>query len=113
MTRRGILSSMAGDDADDASFHDIRPELRYSWNRVGVFPGEAMSALLMQDLDCYARDGRLAERMDELEAHGDSLQEYACGKLVEIPLTRQWLEEFRRRRESEARKQVKFTEATK
>jgi len=100
---------------DDASFHDIRPELRYSWNGVGIFPGKAMSDLLMQDLDCYEREGRLAERMDELEAHGDSLQEYAygCGKLAEIPLTRRWLEEFRRRRSSEAGKRAKATEVAK
>ena len=86
-------------DGDDASFHDIRPELRYSWNYVGLLPGKAMSTMLMQDLDRYAREGRLAERMDAIEAHGESLQEYEYGcKLVEIPLTRRWLEEFRRRR---------------
>lgn len=91
-------------EGDDASFHDIRPELSYSWNFVGLLPGKAMSAMLMQDLDRYAREGRLAERMDALEAHGESLQEYAygCCKRVEIPLTRRWLEEFRRRRASGA-----------
>ena len=97
----------------DGAFHDIRPELRYSWNGVGIFPGEAMAYLLTEDLDAYEREGRLAERMDELEANGDYLEEYACGALAKIPLTRRWLEEFRRRRASEAGKQTKDTEAVK
>ena len=108
-----VEAALFGDGADDVSFHDLRPELRYSWNGVGIFPGEAMAALLMQDLGCYEREGRLAERMDELEAHGDSLEEYVCGKSVKIPLTRRWLEEFRRRRAPEAGKQAKATEAAK
>lgn len=107
------VDALFRDGADEASFHDIRPGLRYSWNGVGIFPGATMVALLMQDLNCYEREGRLAERMDALEAHGDSLQEYAYGKLVEIPLTRRWLEEFRRRRSSEACKQAESKEVTR
>ena len=109
--------ALCGDGADDAAFHDLGPELRYSWDRVGILPGKAMARLLMDDLDCHERKGRLAERMGELEAHGSSLQEYRCecgrGKLVELPLTRRWLEEFRRRRTAEAGKQAKATEAEK
>lgn len=108
-----VEAALFGDGADDGPFHDIKPKLRYSWNGVGILPGEAMAALLMEDLDCYEREGRLAERMDGLEAHGDSLEEYACGKPVKIPLTRRWLEEFRRRRAPEAGKQAKATEAAK
>lgn len=105
--------ALFGDGSGDGAFHDLRPERRYSWNGVGIFPGEAMAYLLMEDLDAYGREGRLAERMDELEAHGDYLEEYACGALAKIPLTRRWLEEFRRRRASEAGNRAKDTEAAK
>ena len=119
MTRRGFLSGIAAvaalfsDGPGDEAFHDLRPELRYGMNVVVVFPGDAMSYLLTRDLNDYEREGRLYERMDELEANGNYLEEYACGAPAKIPLTRRWLEEFRRRRASDAGNQAKNTEAAK